>query len=117
MRCNCTELKQGFIHDFWARNSGQTTGTQLSANQAPKWNHTAGTFAPQPMLGWHLKVPATHLDKPLTGSQRWKYCFVNKSIFLNNCSGSRIIIYSMLCNYIIVIIIYELNKVNKTRML
>ena len=50
------------MHDFWARNSG----TKLSANQAPKWNHTPGTFAPKPMPGWHLKVQATHLDKPLS---------------------------------------------------
>ena len=47
--------QQGFIHDFWARKSGQ----------APKWNHTPGTFAPQPMPVWHLKVPDTHLEKPL----------------------------------------------------
>ena len=41
---------------------------KLSASQATKWNHTSGTFAPQPMTGWHLKVPATHLDKPMIGS-------------------------------------------------
>ena len=37
----------------------------LGANPAPKLNHSASTLAPQPMPGWHLKVPARHLDKPL----------------------------------------------------
>ena len=51
------QLKQGFIHDFWGRKSGQTPGTKLSVNQAPKRNYTPGTFVLQPMPGWHLKVP------------------------------------------------------------
>ena len=50
---------------FLGQKSGQTPGTKLSANQAPKLNHTPGIFAPLPMPAWHLKVPATHLDKPL----------------------------------------------------
>ena len=55
----------GIYPRFLGQKICQTPVTKLSANQAPKWNHTAGTFAPQPMPGWHLKVPATHLDKPL----------------------------------------------------
>ena len=30
-----------------------------------KSNYTASTLVPQPMPGWHLKVPVTHLDKAL----------------------------------------------------
>ena len=48
-----------------AKKCCQRPGTKLSANLGPKWNHTASTFSPQPMPGWHLKVPARHLDKPL----------------------------------------------------
>ena len=33
---DCTEPKQGFIQEFL----GQTTGTKLSANPAPKLNHS-----------------------------------------------------------------------------
>ena len=48
-----------------AKKCCQRPGTKLSANPAPKWNHTASTFSRQPMPGWHLKVPARHLDKAL----------------------------------------------------
>ena len=48
-----------------AKKCSQRPGTKLSANPAPKCNHTASTFLPPPMPGWHLKVPARHLDKAL----------------------------------------------------
>ena len=66
---------RGLSRNFSARKLA-TTGIKLSANPAPKSNYTASTLAPQPMPGWHPKVPVRHLDK----SQRT----LPGQIYLNN---------------------------------
>ena len=70
MRHYLNELKlygtqTGIYPRFLCEKIWPETCYQIKCQQAPKWNHTAGTFAPQPMPDWHLKVLATHLDKPL----------------------------------------------------
>ena len=47
-----------------------------------------GHFAPQPMPGWHLNVPATHLDKPLVVTFRntilkWQHLYSDDDMSKN----------------------------------